>query len=167
MYAESAAELVLGVRGRFGDGPPDPEDVVQEAFQRVFARADTTNIRNLKAYVWRTARNLVFEDRKRESVRTKYELEIERLYFAVKGENLSPENVITAREQLAAINATLSGMSDRRRRAFLLYRIEGLTLERVADTLQISITAVRKHVSRAQAQLHALFIDPPAEDSHD
>lgn len=140
--------------------------MVQEAFLRIYEHDNVSTIRNLKAFVWRTARNLVLDSKKIAHIRSKYDFEIERLYFCLKGENLSPEFVIGAKEQLQAINALLLTMPDRRRRALLLYRIEGLTLAQTADQLGISITAVRKHIARAQAQLNALFLNEDGQ-AHD
>ncbi|MEM8776640.1 MAG: sigma-70 family RNA polymerase sigma factor [Pseudomonadota bacterium] len=152
-------DLSKGLRDRFGDGPPDPEDVAQEAFRRLIERGDTRSIKNLKAFLWRTARNLVFDDKKMSSIRSKYDLDIEQIFFSVKGDNSSPETVILAREQLKAVNALLRDMPEKRRRALILYRIEGLTLVEVSRRLRISRTAVSKHIARAQIALNALCIE--------
>ncbi|MEM1261671.1 MAG: sigma-70 family RNA polymerase sigma factor [Pseudomonadota bacterium] len=159
LYAECAEELTVGIQGRFGSGPPDPDDVIQDAFQRVAELGDITHIRNLKAFVWRTARNLVLDAKKTLSIRSKYDFEIEQLYFSLKGENLSPEIVIRAREQLAVINQAIMAMPERRRRALLLYRLDGRTLAQIGKELSISITAVRKHIAKAHAELNLLFVD--------
>ncbi|MEM1434807.1 MAG: sigma-70 family RNA polymerase sigma factor [Pseudomonadota bacterium] len=159
LYEESLGELVAGLRRRFGDGPPAPDDVIQESFRRVFEQPDTSAISNLKAYVWRIARNLVLDGKKAAAVRSQYDFEVEQLFFPLRGDNLSPEIVITARAQLRAINELLLEMPAARRRALLLYRVEGLTLAKVAEEMGLSVSGVRKHVSRAQAQLHALFLD--------
>lgn len=156
-------DLTKGVRDRFGDGPPDPEDVAQEAFRRLIERGDTRSIKNLKAFLWRTARNIVFDDKKMSGIRSKYDLDIEQIFFSLKGDNSSPETVILAREQLKAVNAVLREMPEKRRRALILYRIEGLTLVEVARRLRISRTAVSKHIARAQIALNALYI----EDAND
>ncbi|MEM8985120.1 MAG: RNA polymerase sigma factor [Pseudomonadota bacterium] len=153
------ADLTRGVRNRFGNGPPDPEDVAQEAFRRIIEKGDTAAIKNLKGFLWRTARNLVLDARKISNARSKYDFEIEEMYFPLKGDISTPENVILAKEQLRMINAHLRDMPEKRRRAFVLYRVEGLTLVEVARRLRISRTAVSNHIAKAHASLNALFIE--------
>lgn len=157
------AELTEGIRDRFGSGPPDPEDVAQEAFRRLLEVGDTSRIRSLKAYLWRTARNLVFDATKTTKTRSRYEFEIEALFFPIRGDNLSPEKVISAKEQLKLISDVLRRMPEKRRRALVLYRIEGLTMVEVAKRLRIGHSAVHKHLVRAHAELNAAF----AEDWHE
>lgn len=151
------SEMAMALRKRYGDGPPDPDDVAQEAFRRIIEKGDTSNIQNLKAFLWRTARNLILDTKKIDKVRSKYDYEIQQIFFTTGGDISSPENVIIVREQLRAINECLRGMSERRRRAFLLYRVDGLTLEEVARRLMMSRTAVSNHIAKAQTQLIALF----------
>lgn len=165
LYVEYIDELSDGIRGRFGDGPPDPDEIAQEAFKRIFEKSDSATISNLKAFVWRTARNLVLDFKKTKSVRSKYDFEIEQIFFPLRGHNLSPESVIMAKQQLDAINDILLAMPERRRRSLMLYRIDGLTLEQVGKRLGISRRAVSKHISRAHTDIAALFIEDPSDET--
>ena len=156
--------MIAGIRLRFGNGPPDPEDVVQEAFRRVYEYENLSAVQNIKAFIWRTARNLVLDSKKTTKTRASFDFEIERLYFPIRGDNLSPENVVCAREQLRTINQILSRMPERRRDAFIMYRVSGLTLQTIADKFGVSVPAVRKQVATAQAELHAWFIEIEDEE---
>lgn len=156
-------DLTEGIRDRFGNGPPDPEDVAQEAFSRVLEMDNTASIRNLKGYLWRTARNLIFDAGKASRARERYDFEVEEIFFPLRGDNCSPENVISAKEQLSAINTVLRNMPEKQRRAIVLYRIEGMTLEEVARRLRISRTSVSNHIAKAHAQINALFVDDTFE----
>ena len=159
LYRDYVAELSNGIRGRFGDGPPDPEDIAQEAFQKLLERRDVSKIKNLRAYLWRTARNLVLTFKRSATQRSSYDFEIEHIFFPLRGDLTSPETIVVAREQLRAINDLLRAMPEKRRWASLLYRLEGLTLREIAARFGISRTAVAKHISRAETQIHALFLD--------
>ncbi|MEM8572896.1 MAG: sigma factor, partial [Pseudomonadota bacterium] len=81
LYQEYAAELAEGLRKRFGNGPPDPDDVAQEAFQKVLERGDLSTIKNLRAFLWRTARNLILSSKRSDHRRSAYDFEIEQLFF--------------------------------------------------------------------------------------
>ena len=141
------------LRRVFGDGPPDPDDIAQLAFQKLLERSDLSDIRNLKGFLWQTARNLVFKSKRDQEVRTRNSLEYEQLFFPSKGDDLGPERVISAREQIKLINEALRAMPERRRRAFVLHRIDGLSIAATARQLKIGPTAAGKHISRASAQI--------------
>ncbi|RMB04943.1 RNA polymerase sigma factor [Eilatimonas milleporae] len=157
--ANELKDLSIGLRDRFGNGPPDPDDIAQEAYRRVLEKDDPSSIRNLKAFLWRTARNLVFDALKSENSRSKYDFEIEQIFFPLKSDISSPETVMIAREQLKAINELLRTMPANRRRAIMLYRVERLTQAEIARRLKISRTMVSKHLATASAEINALFVD--------
>ncbi|MEM7704871.1 MAG: sigma-70 family RNA polymerase sigma factor [Pseudomonadota bacterium] len=157
LYSSYSGELALSIRHIYGDGPPDPDDVAQEAFQRVIERGDLASIRNLKAFIWRTARNLVLTEKNTVKRREARRPEIERRSFAGEGDVSSPEKIIIAKEQLSSINDVLRRMPEKRRRALILHRLEGLSVAEVGRRLGIGRTAAAKHVSRAAAELNALL----------
>lgn len=154
-YRDYRAELGHALRGMFGDGPPDPDDVAQDAFLQLLKRTDLASIQNLKAFVWRSARNILLNGRNRQSVRSRYDYEIEHLAFAMKGYESTPSAVIEAKEQLDIINEALKGMPKVRSRAFILHRFEGLSITDAGRKLGISRPAASKHIARASADLAA------------
>ena len=149
LYRKQARRLTAAIRSMFGNGPPDPEDVTQLAFQKLLERPDRSDIRDLDAFLWRTARNLVLKAKRAQDVRSRHDFEIEHLFFPLRGDNSTSERVLIAREQLRAINAALRDMPVRRRRAFLLHKVEGLSVSDVARRLKIGRTTAHKHIVRA------------------
>ena len=149
LYNKQARRLTAAIRSLFGNGPPDPEDVTQLAFQKLLERPDHSDIRDLDSFLWRTARNLVLKAKRAQDVRSRYDFEIEHLFFPLRGDNSTSERVLIAREQLRAINEALREMPVRRRRAFLLHKVEGLSVSDVARQLKIGRTTAHKHIVRA------------------
>lgn len=162
-YREYSEELARTLRSMFGDGPPDPDDVAQEAFHRLMKRGDHASIKNLKAFVWRTARNLLLTEKRREVMRSRHDYEIEQLFFAFTSHESSPENAIQAKEQLKLINEAIMKMPAMRRRAFVLHRIEGLSIADVGRQLGISRPTASKHIGRATADIEAAVGPYPEE----
>ena len=158
LYRDYSPRLSATIRKMYGDGSPDPDDVAQEAFHRVIERGDISTIRNLKAFIWRTARNLVLKDKHLADMRSRHDFEIEQIYFPLKGDDSTPERIISAKEQLKAINDVLCKMPEKRRRAFILHRIEGLSIAEVGRRLGVGRTAAAKHVTRAAAELNAKIV---------
>ncbi|MEM0953798.1 MAG: sigma-70 family RNA polymerase sigma factor [Pseudomonadota bacterium] len=158
LYSKYAKTLISSLRKAYGSGPPDPEDVAQLAFQSLIERPDRSDIRNLKAFLWRTARNTFLSATARERVRTRYDYEIEHLYFPNRGDDSAPERVIQVNQELEAINEALRQMPERRRHAFLLHKVEGLSVTAVARRLGITRTPAQKHITRAahEIEVHLL-----------
>lgn len=149
LYRKHSGSLVLALRKMFGNGPPDPEDVAQQAFQKLIERPDRSDIRDLKAFLWRTARNAFLNGLDKEGVRTRHDFEIEHLFFPSRGDETTPETVLGVKEELRTINDALREMPAKRRHAFLLHKVEGLPVSEVARRLGIARTPARKHIMRA------------------
>lgn len=159
LYKAYADRLAASLRGMFGNGPPDPEDVTQHAFQKLIERPDRSDIRDLRAFLWRTARNTFLKAIRKEAVRTRYDFEIENLFFPARGDDSTPERVLEVEEELEAINEALRQMPEKRRHAFVLHKVEGLTVVEVARRLNISRTPTQKHITRAAQQIEVYLAE--------
>lgn len=153
LYRAYAPVLAAKLRQTFGNGPPDPDDLTQLAFQKLIERGDISDISNLKGFLWNTARNLLFNDRRNRITRSKYDFEIEHLFFPNRGADSTPESVIGAREELRAINKAFDQMPNKRRLAFIMHRIDGLSVAEVARRLGIARSPARRHILRAMEDI--------------
>ncbi|MEL7046044.1 MAG: RNA polymerase sigma factor [Pseudomonadota bacterium] len=153
LYRQNLSPLAAYLRRRFGDGPPDPDDIVQLAFEKLLSRTGLEDIQNVKAYLWRTAHNLLLKEKRAQGVKDRNDFEVERLFFACEGVEFAPERVLQARQQLDAVEERLREMPARRREAFLLHRLEGLSVAETARRIGVSRTAAVKHIARAAAEL--------------
>ena len=149
LYREHRDDVASYVRRQCGDGPPDPEDVTQLAFQKVLEAGKYRSIKNFRAYVRQAARNLFLMEVSRAQTRERYEHEVEHLFFPSEGFGSDPETVLHCRNELETINAALESMSPKQRRAFVLHRIDGLSITETGRRMRISRTAAAKHISRA------------------
>ena len=134
-YVDLVPKLKAALLKSFGPGPPDPDDVIQQAFQNLMERSDREEINNVHAFLWRTARNIVLGFKRRNSAHAKYDFEIEQIFFPQRGENSPPESILIAKEELETINRALQHMPVKRRRAFILNKVEGLSVSEVARRL--------------------------------
>lgn len=157
LFEEHADSLRRYIAGRFGVGPPEPDEVAQAAFAKFAAHADVSAISNPRGYLYTIACNIVLDHRRRQTTRDVVHHE---LSVSNREDNLSdlhPERVLLAKEQFAVFEAALKKMPAMRRRIFLMVRAEGLTAAAVARRFAISESAVHKHVSRALADCAAAF----------
>ncbi|MEM1231986.1 MAG: RNA polymerase sigma factor [Pseudomonadota bacterium] len=157
LYARRARAITASLRRVFGDGPPDPEDVTQQAFAKLIAAPNRDKIANVDAFLWRTARNIVLNEKRAAKTAARYETDLTATYFSARSDTCDPESVVMAEKTLVAINALLLAMPENRRRAFMLHRVEGLNVSETARRLQLSRSATHKTLVRAFADLDRLL----------
>ena len=159
LYNDYAGQLAGKLRRVYGDGPPDPDDIAQEAFERLIMRGDLASIKNLKGFLWRTACHLLLNGKAREQTQARHDYEIEQLFFPPGGYASTPEAATSAKQQIEAVNRMLATMPRMRRRAFILHQVEGLTVTEVGRQLGISRPAASRHISRAVEAVDAVFAE--------
>ena len=165
-YRRYCRELIAFVRAKVGAGPPEPEDVTQQAFLQYAALDEPDRIRNPRAFLYRTATNIVVNHRRRDVVIRRH-VQSEMRDYEIFGERdgLNPEIVLLNKEQFAAVAVAVRKMPRRRRRFLLLHRIEGLTYAEIARRAGLSGAVVRKQVALAVRECaSALPADPIAEE---
>lgn len=143
----------------FGQGPPEPEDIAQLAFARVAALEDFRSVENPKAFLWRIAQNIAVSEKRSQAVRQRRPQNFGGLASGQQGDEVTPERLLAAREQIAAVAAALDAMPAKRRRMLVLNRIEGLSFAEIARRTGLSQTAVKKHVARAMIDLDAILAE--------
>ena len=155
LYRSQARSLTETLRKYFGDGPPDPEDITQLAFQKLIERKDLADVRSLKSFLWRTARNLMLKEKRSANVRSKYDFEIEQLFFTAKHNEMTPERVLSAQAQLQVIDEVLRKMPVRRRRCFILHKVEGLPIAEVGEVMGLPKSTAHRDIVRAGMEIDA------------
>ncbi|WP_177175770.1 RNA polymerase sigma factor [Sphingopyxis sp. YR583] len=129
----------------------EAEDLTQEVFMRL-ADADLETIVKPEAYLYTMAANLVRDRARREH----YRLAVKEDYANQPGigvEYLDPHRLAEGQELLRELDLALRDLPERTRRVFVLYRIEGLPMKKIASELGISLSGVEKHVRRGLAFL--------------
>ena len=140
------------------------EDLVQDIAVRLVAltTAELRRIEQPIAYLYQIGRNL-WLDRLRGQTRTARR---ERAWQdacadRLHGESVcaipDPETELAVRQQAKRLEAQISAMPPKRRQAFQLHRLEGLSQAEVAVLTGQSRSAVEKHVSGATAALRLAF----------
>lgn len=167
IYKQYALDISLSLRRMFGDGPPDPDDVTQQAFHKLIERDRDEEVRNYKAFLWRTAKNIVISEKRSHAVCRRYEPDVETQFFSGGGVILDPQRVLIAKDQLQQLNEVLREMPAKRRRAFMLNRVEGLNVSEVGRRLGLSRSGAHKHILKALAQLDGLIDDNTSVDSNE
>ena len=169
LYGCYRKELIAFVRTKFGGGPPEPEDVAQQAFVN-FAAMSHAQVLNPRAFLYRTAVNIVLNHRKRERIGRRFlqpmpdaeELQQVR-------DEISPEKRLQAEEHYALVEAAIRAMPQARRSYLLLNRVEGLSYAEIARRAGLSESVIRKHVALAVRECGQTLLDsvPPSTGKRD
>lgn len=129
----------------------EAEDLTQEVFVRLASSG--ARIEAVEPYVFRTAANLLRERARRQKVRDDYRTARQH-EDGLAVDLLDPFRVAAGREDLARLAGTVAALPERTRTIFILYKIEHIEKQRIADGLGISVRSVEVHVHRALALLH-------------
>lgn len=155
LYRRHWAELCGYIVKTFGYGPPEPEDLAQAAFTKFAALDDPAEIRNPRAYLYRTVHNEAIAQRRRESTKTKHAQTVEQVYASNKADEINGERVLLAEERIRIIEGVVEAMPAMKRNVLLLNRFEGLSKAEVARRLNISPTHVKRLLQQAVTECRA------------
>lgn len=131
------------------------EDLLQELWLKASAGASGP-IADPLAYLYRVANNLMLDRRRGEIRRERRDQDWTELTGGpVLGVSDAPsgEQVLIARERLAATEAALKELGERTETVFRRYRVEGSSQREIAAELGISLSAVEKHLQKAYRAL--------------
>lgn len=150
LYRSHAARLRTFFARR--TGREEAQDLVQETFLR-FARLDrgtAGEIRKEEAYLSTVAMNLL-RDRARAAARRA--LERHCAYDDRSMGMTDPHRLLEDRDAVARLETALAKLGARRRRIFLLHRLEHLTYAEIAAQTGLSVKGVKKQMAKALLQL--------------
>ncbi|MGE0802029.1 MAG: sigma-70 family RNA polymerase sigma factor [Lautropia sp.] len=141
-------------------------DLAQESFARIYAaKASGQAIRDPRALLYRTARNLVTDQHRRATVRRRFDeapdddgpLDPD---LQPGPASTEPDAVLAGRQRLAVIAETIASLPPRAREAFVLYKLDGMSRAEVAAAMGIGVKTVETHLAIAMeaclARLQAL-----------
>lgn len=132
---------------RKGAGPHEVDDFAQEAFLRGFAAEIRIEISEPKAYLFRIAENITREKfRKAARSNVLSTVDSPDADLIIDEDQASADQWIDGRRKLSLFAKAVAQLPPQCRKAFLLRRIEGLEYKQIANRMDISISAVEKHV---------------------
>lgn len=139
----------------------DAEDTLQDMWLRIDQLADQP-IAQPAAFLYRIAANLATDRRiaaGRRGARDAAWVDVQ----PHAADFPDTERTLIARDELAAVQASIDAMPPRMRDALRLFRIEGASQRAIADTLGITVSGVEKLLKRAYRQVRADLHDDVAE----
>ena len=149
---------------RFVEDEETARDIIQECFMRFWEKREMLSAVSVTSLLFAMVRNGCLNYLKHLSIVEKHQIE----YLAtIDGEehlyhtdfSLDAEHKLLYAELQEQINIVIGQLPERSREVFLMSRFKGLKNREIADKLQISTTAVEKHISKALKNFSRHFKD--------
>ncbi|WP_178076429.1 MULTISPECIES: RNA polymerase sigma factor [unclassified Pseudomonas] len=132
-------------------------DLVQELFLRFWRRPEV-KVEALDTYLLRCAGNLAIDHLRSEGSRERAAEAVLPLDDTAMAQ--APEQAVEVDHDLQRIEAALRALPERTRQIFLLNRIHGCKYGEIAKAMQLSQSAVEKHMMRALEACKASVAEP-------
>jgi len=129
-------------------GPDDAEDLVQEVFLRLQARAHGEPVENVEGYLFKIARNVLISRYRGERLHG-WALHDPWGQDADGPDDLSPERILIAKQEYERLTVAILGLPPRARAAFLLHRFDHMTYQAIAQRMGIAKRSVKELMQRA------------------
>lgn len=144
----------------------DASDLIQDLYLKL-DRVPISSVTDQRAYLYRMAENLRL-DRIRSSLRrSRRDEEWTGLQSGIeldRDQQPSADEALIARERLSVANRILDELPSRTSDVFRRFRIDGQTQKDIAAELDISVSAVEKHLQRAYRAVLAMKVGFDVED---
>lgn len=144
----------------------DAEDLAQEVFVRAFASMKSFRREsNIRTWLYRIATNLCIDKYRRSSVEKQLitplmqsgDCNEDAKPLDVPDMTYDPERTYDRTELQAEVQRALSKLPDKLRSVIILYDIEGMSYEEIAETVSCPIGTVKSRIFNARAQLRKLL----------
>lgn len=141
---------LVGYAYQFLGSMDEASDVAQEVFVRTWEhRYRWKSGGSATAFLYTIARNLSLLQLRRRRVRRRSEPELHDRAGGVR----TPIEEAFSREFETALHEALAALPDRRREAFVLVRVDGLSLRAAAEQMGVTKRTVANHVNMARSDL--------------
>ena len=161
LYRRQAKPLRLYVR-RVLRGNAEADDIVQEAFVRLWRAFEHGEIHNPRAVLFKTARNLALNHIRNDRVRNS-DAARAGADDSLNREMKTAEEAMIASEEAAACRVLMEALPVRCREAFVLRVVDELSYKEMAKEMHLSVSTIEKHIGKGKQLCRARLADAELE----
>ncbi|NOW96044.1 RNA polymerase sigma-70 factor [Mucilaginibacter sp. SG564] len=133
------------------------EEIVQEVFLSLFQNRKKIEITSsLEAWLKTSLKYKVFNNYRSQQIHLRH---LNELIRQNEISPLRPDEAVALKEIRHRIEATAAKLPDKCQQVFILSRFEHLSQQEIADRLGISLSTVKKHLTKAIAAMRTEFRD--------
>ena len=148
VYVENNKSLINFLYYSFGD-LEKAKNFTQEAFIRLWKNCSEIAIAKARAFLFTTAKRLFLDDIAHQKVQLKFQDRTK----AKKEKAESADDLVRMNEFKEALEAAISDLPEKQRTVFLMNRIDKMKYAEIAETLDLSVKTVEKHVSKSLVKI--------------
>lgn len=153
LYRSYWKDLCRQLRRAFGSGPPEPEDVAQAAFARFAELGDPEQVRNPRALLLVTARNIILDHKRRNGRHMAYARTIQAELINAPHNDISPERALIDMERLEIVKRAIDTLPHKQKVVLSLHRHHGYTYQQIVAETGWSYGDVYRQMEAALASL--------------
>jgi RNA polymerase sigma factor (sigma-70 family) len=129
-------------------GDIDPEELLSIAFLRLERYSADRTVKNPKAFLVQTAKNVLIDNYRHEQISARYAADS---LQNGRDQDEAPlqDEVFASRARLDRVKRGLEQLPPRTKEIFLMYRLDELKCREIARRIGISESAVEKHIAKA------------------
>ena len=129
------------------------EDLLQETYLRVTRALSERTVEHLEPFVFQTARNLALDHLRARRIQSRTVVEDvpNEVIEGVASPLSTPEEAHHAAQLLERLSVSLSQLSARQQRIFILSRLHGCSYQEIAEELDVSLSTVQKELKLIMA----------------
>lgn len=142
-------ELIYYIQRMVGD-KDKAQDIVQETYCRAIEIDSRIVIENKRAYLYKMARNIVFDESNKKKKDAKILFE-ENSHIIPKSQQ--PEEIAISINQEETLMQIIQTLPARSQQAFILYTVDGYSRQEISKKMGITSNAVEKHITRATIKI--------------
>ena len=145
--------ILLRTLQRMVNNPSTAEDLLQETYLRVTRALSERTVEHLEPFVFQTARNLALDHLRSRRIQSRTVLEDvpTEVIESVPSSLSTPEEAHQAAQLLERLSVSLSQLSARQQRIFILSRLHGCSYQEIAQELDVSLSTVQKELKLIMA----------------
>lgn len=135
----------------------DAEDIAQDVFVKLWDNPEIwENQDTWNGYIYTMVRNHIYNFLKHKSVESNYQEQV--VAEDISSFEVDIHDQLYAKEIELLIKLTLDNMSEQRRKVFVMSRYKGMSNQKIADNLQLSIRTVERHIYLALQDLKKVIL---------
>jgi RNA polymerase sigma-70 factor (ECF subfamily) len=145
MFREHNDSLLRFLRARL-HSQDEAKEVAQEAYVQMLGLDNPAAVNYMQGYLFRTAANIATNRLKSGAARRRID---QIVFFDIPHDSRTPQHTLDMRQQLANVSEALERLPPLCRRAFILVRYEGMSVDDAAAEMGLHPRKVRRFVQRA------------------
>lgn len=153
LYRTHFQPLSAAIAKAFGQGPPEPEEVVQAAFLKFVGLDDRTRVQHPRAFIYATARNLIMDHKRRAKRNDAYVADQLAFDPDFQLEEMTPERVYEEKERLQVIVEAMKRLPHKQQVVLTMNRLQGKTYAEIIKVTGWSLGDISRNLNAGKAAL--------------